>query len=104
MTLDKIWITKWALQRGILVATDARISDTGTSVLVTQGNSRTMFSGREWHQSEARAVLRVLDLVHEKRRATARQLEQLALLERRYDNGDYKVTEFEGTSVEDGRS
>lgn len=94
MTLEKVWITKWALTRGILVAENVECSDTGGSILVTQGRSSVRFVGRDWHQSEARAVLRVMEMVTEKRKATAKQLEQLALLETSYDAGRYKVDRY----------
>lgn len=92
MTLDRVWITKWVLQRGILVAEKVQISDTGASIMVTVGKKILRFSGREWHQSEARAILRALEVINERRRITAKQLEKLAQMENRFDQGNYVVT------------
>lgn len=75
----KVYITKYALTKGILER-DVEVSGGPTEmVAVTGQNYRETYhgEGRDWHKSLAEANRRVAEMVVAKRRSLAKQLAKL---------------------------
>lgn len=93
ITLEKVWITKYALTKGILVVEGAEMpSPNKHQIVVRQRNKTSKFSGKDWHASEAMAVLRVMKMLAEQRQKIAIQLGAMAQAELSYKMGTYIVT------------
>jgi len=82
----KVWITKYALTRGILEANDAKICDSviedGSMINVPSLGAHVYFhgEGRQWHRSRTEAVERMLDMRDTKIKSLLKQIERLRKL------------------------
>lgn len=95
MLIEKVWITKYALTRGILEAFNAEMpSPNKHHILVRCGKISRWFYGRDWHTSEAMAVLRAIEMLSARRRRIALELDKLTRTELAYNNGTYLVNPF----------
>jgi molybdopterin converting factor small subunit len=78
----KIWITKYALTKGVRVC-DGNVENKMATVKWPGGlNDKAYFHGSEFQLSEGAALERVREMIAAKRRALKSQLERLEDIER----------------------
>lgn len=73
----KVWITKYALSSGVVIAEGQTRAD--KSVIVVRGHP---FFKPDWHTTEEEANKRVLELIRRKRKAHVKALDKLLALEK----------------------
>lgn len=79
----RIWITEFALTRGVLVSDNGEKTNLATMVRVKDPRlvERELFVKPHWHTSEAAANERVLRMIASRRRSIERDLERIIALE-----------------------
>lgn len=79
----KIWVTKYALSRGILEQEGEVVHDHPTMfrVRMLDGITVALYSANEWFKTRAEAVKRVRVLIQAKRQSIGKQLKNLDRLE-----------------------
>ena len=75
--IPKVWITKYALTKGIAVEENAKqcfptVPD-GSMIDVKSGACRDYFHKPDWHTTEADAKRQVLKMIEAKRKSIAKQ-------------------------------
>ena len=86
----KIWITKWALTRGILTVDDAETTHTPTMVSFNIKGYTVCMHGKDWHLDEVSARRRAEHMAADKVAAAEKAIAKL-----RGKTGDkFKVSEF----------
>lgn len=76
----RIWITKFALTRGVYTAEEAQIED-GMAVVPQSGFPRSVvFHRPHWHLTREEAEARVAEMVKAERRSLGKKLKKLDAL------------------------
>lgn len=79
----KVWITRYALSKGVIEVDAERTTHCEGGIRYTEnGVMRTQW-GKNWHTSKAAATDRVRDMIRNKRKSLAKQvakLDELAIL------------------------
>jgi hypothetical protein len=75
MNLTRIWITKYALTKGIITVL-AEVPDK-FSAMARFPHGQVWFEGNDWHYSEEAARARVSEMIVAKQIALTRQLQKL---------------------------
>lgn len=74
-----VYITKWALTRGILVGEVGEVSDTMVRVKTARGYVLHFFRD-EWHTDLSAAKTRTMDMILAKEKALSKQIAKLTKL------------------------
>jgi hypothetical protein len=79
----KVWITKYALSSGIIVAENAKLCANSTAVSYTTGDSSypQYAHSKDWHRSRVDAILRAEEMRRKKITSLTKQIEKLRRLD-----------------------
>lgn len=86
----KVWITAYALTRGIIECTQRGVGDLDGSIVVEWAgglNGEARFRGHDWRPTKDAAERRMLSMIAAKRKSIAKQLAKLDKLERKVREG-----------------
>jgi hypothetical protein len=77
--VKKVWVTKYALTSGVIVA-EADISH-DMATFRTEGGFTVHFHGEDWHASKESAEVRFMKMIEAKRKSLQKQIKKLDALE-----------------------
>jgi hypothetical protein len=88
----KVWITKFALTRGVLECETVagwKAEEDGSCTVVSENSwhNSEHFYGNDWHLNKCDAIHRVKKMIDAKRKSIKKQLDKLAAFEARLDRG-----------------